>query len=74
MVSLASICAAIVMVVALIFTETRPEVLWLGLGVSSFVIYAHRTNVRRILRGEEYRFGKAAPRADAHPNKKESGH
>lgn len=58
MVSLASIVAAAVLVVALIFTESRPEVLTLGILVASFVIYAHRANVRRILKGEEHRFGK----------------
>lgn len=57
MVSLASIVAAVVLVVALIVTESRPEVMTLGIFVAVFVIFAHRSNVRRILRGEEYRFG-----------------
>jgi hypothetical protein len=29
----------------------------LGILVASFVIFAHRSNIGRILRGEEYRFG-----------------
>lgn len=57
MVSLASIIAAVVLAVALIVTESRPEVMTLGIFVAVFVIFAHRSNMRRILRGEEYRFG-----------------
>lgn len=57
MVSLASIVAAVILVGALVVTESRPPVLGLGIVVAAFVIYAHRSNMRRILRGEEYRFG-----------------
>ena len=57
MVSLASITAAALLVGALVVTESRGEVLTLGILVASFVIFAHRGNVKRILRGEEYRFG-----------------
>lgn len=57
MVSLASIVAAAILVAALLLTESRSEVRTLGIVVASFVIYAHRSNVRRILRGEEHRFG-----------------
>jgi acyl phosphate:glycerol-3-phosphate acyltransferase len=60
MVSLASIVAAVILVSALVVTESRPQVLTLGIIVATFVIYAHRGNVRRILRGEEYRFGTGA--------------
>jgi acyl phosphate:glycerol-3-phosphate acyltransferase len=58
MVSLASIVAAAVLVVALILTESRPEVMTLGIFVAAFVIYAHRSNIGRIVRGEEHRFGR----------------
>jgi acyl phosphate:glycerol-3-phosphate acyltransferase len=58
MVSLASIVAAAILVGALVLTESRPQVLTLGILVATFVIYAHRENLRRIVRGEEYRFGK----------------
>jgi acyl phosphate:glycerol-3-phosphate acyltransferase len=57
MVSLASIVAAAVLVGALVLTESRPEVLGLGSVVAAFVIFRHRSNVGRILRGEEHRFG-----------------
>jgi glycerol-3-phosphate acyltransferase PlsY len=67
MVSLASIVASVVLVGALVVTERRPPVLGLGIAVAAFVIYAHRTNMRRILRGEEYRFGgKRKPKVGEH--------
>ena len=59
MVSLASIVAAGILVIALVLTESRPEVLWLGVAVAAFVIFAHRSNMGRIVRGEEHRFGKS---------------
>lgn len=63
MVSLASVLAALVLIIALLLTESRTEVLLLGVGVSLFVIVMHRSNIGRILRGEEHRFGKDRPRA-----------
>lgn len=57
MVSLASILAAVVLVAVLAFTAERPEVLGLGIAVAAFVVFGHRANIRRIVRGEEYRFG-----------------
>jgi glycerol-3-phosphate acyltransferase PlsY len=63
MVSAASITAAVALLAALVLTEGRPAVLALGVAVAAFVIYAHRANIGRILRGEEHRFGR--PRAPA---------
>jgi acyl phosphate:glycerol-3-phosphate acyltransferase len=57
MVSLASIVAAATLVGALVLTEDRAEVLALGVVVAAFVVFKHRANVGRILRGEEHRFG-----------------
>lgn len=55
MVSLGSMLAAFVLPIAVFATgEPRLE-LWLSLGLSVFVIYAHRSNIRRLLRGEESR-------------------
>lgn len=70
MVSLASITAAVVLMVALAVVEERPSVLALGVAVALFVIFAHRVNIRRILRGEEHRFG-ARRVAAGTPNSKE---
>ena len=69
MVSLASIAAAGTLIVALVVTEPRLPVLLLGIAVAGFVVYAHRTNIRRILRGEEYRFGKPRVATDGAPPK-----
>lgn len=57
MVSLASVTAAVSMSVILALTDDRPAVLALGLGVAAFIVFAHRANIARIVRGEEYRFG-----------------
>jgi glycerol-3-phosphate acyltransferase PlsY len=67
MVSLASILAALAMLPALLLTERRPEVLLLGCGLCAFVIFAHRSNVGRILKGTEPRFGQPKPGAPANP-------
>jgi glycerol-3-phosphate acyltransferase PlsY len=58
MVSLSSILAAITVVPLLWLWQDRVEVLVLGTAVAAFILYAHRANVGRILRGEEHRFGK----------------
>lgn len=57
MVSAASIAAALTAGVVLLVTENPAEVRILGLAVVAFVIFAHRSNIGRILRGEESRFG-----------------
>jgi len=58
MVSLASISAALALLVVL-FAVPQPHdsVRWLGVAIAAFVIFAHRANIGRIRRGEEYRFG-----------------
>jgi glycerol-3-phosphate acyltransferase PlsY len=57
-VSLASIMAALVVPLVVWATQGLGPVLWLSLGLMAFVIYAHRANIRRLLRGEEHRFGR----------------
>jgi glycerol-3-phosphate acyltransferase PlsY len=58
MVSAASIMAALAMGVALVVTSVSPEeVRYLGFAVAAFVIFAHRSNIARILNGTEPRFG-----------------
>ncbi|HEX7240924.1 MAG TPA: glycerol-3-phosphate 1-O-acyltransferase PlsY [Longimicrobiaceae bacterium] len=64
MVSLSSILAALAVVPLIWLTVERPEIRVLGVAVAAFVVFSHRANVGRILRGEEHRFGK---RARAHP-------
>ena len=61
MVSLASIGAALTLIAGLLVAEDRAGVRWAGVTVALFVIFAHRSNIGRIMRGQEHRFG--APRA-----------
>ncbi len=65
MVSLASIGAALALALVLVATESRAAVLWLGVVVAAFVIFAHRANIGRVARGEELRIGgRRVPGAD----------
>ena len=36
---------------------------WFALALAGFVVWAHRANIKRLLRGEEHRFGGPPPRA-----------
>jgi glycerol-3-phosphate acyltransferase PlsY len=57
-VSLASLCAAVVLPVALVFTEgVRSPHFAVAAGVAVFVFWSHRANIGRLRRGEEHRFG-----------------
>lgn len=60
MVSLGSLAAAVALPISLLFLPHRGGNALLGftVGLAVFVFWAHRTNVGRILRGEEHRFGK----------------
>jgi acyl phosphate:glycerol-3-phosphate acyltransferase len=58
MVSLASMSAALALVATLATFDRRPLVVGLGALMAAFVIFAHRDNIGRIVRGEEYRFGR----------------
>jgi acyl phosphate:glycerol-3-phosphate acyltransferase len=55
-VSLASIAAAAALPVLVALSGAPTAVLVLSLLLAAFVIYAHRANIRRLLRGEEHRF------------------
>ncbi|MBB4639435.1 glycerol-3-phosphate 1-O-acyltransferase PlsY [Longimicrobium terrae] len=57
MVSASSISGALALIVVLLIVPERTEIRILGLAVAAFVIFAHRSNVGRILRGTEPRFG-----------------
>ena len=57
-VSLASIVSAASLPVSVLLLHGVTAVFWLALAVSVFVIYAHRSNIRRLLRGEEASFRK----------------
>jgi acyl phosphate:glycerol-3-phosphate acyltransferase len=59
-VSVASLLAALVVPVAVYLTSGVGMVFWLTVAVAGFVIFAHRSNIGRLLRGEEHRFGRDA--------------
>lgn len=63
-VSLASISAAVSIPVSLLFLPGPEGRLLLGFAaaLALFVLWAHRSNIRRLLRGEEHRFGRSGGR------------
>jgi glycerol-3-phosphate acyltransferase PlsY len=56
-VSLSSLVAAAVVPVAVFFMYGIGPVFWICVAVAVFVVFAHRSNLRRLARGEEPRFG-----------------
>lgn len=58
-VSLASIAAALAVPVAVALTGGRPLITGLCTALAVLVIFAHRSNIGRLLRGEEHRFGRS---------------
>jgi acyl phosphate:glycerol-3-phosphate acyltransferase len=63
-VSLASILAAAMLPVLVLVTGADLPVLVLSLVLATFVIHAHRANIRRLMRGEEHRFRGRVTQAD----------
>lgn len=57
-VSLGSLLAAAALPVAVHLTGEPAPTLWLAIGLALFVFYAHRSNIGRLIRGEESRFGR----------------
>lgn len=68
-VSLGSIAAAFALPILIAVTphEGGMELVWFATALAVFVIWKHRSNIRRLLRGEENRFGRKAP-ADPPPS------
>lgn len=58
-VSLGSLLAAVVLPVAVFATNEPPFEVGLSVALSLFVFYAHRSNIRRLLRGTENRFSRS---------------
>jgi glycerol-3-phosphate acyltransferase PlsY len=61
MVSLASIVSAAVLPFVILAAQGTTPVFWLSLALATFIIFAHRANIRRLLRGEEHSFKKRTP-------------
>ena len=57
-VSLSSIAAALVVPVVVAFVYGIGPVFWVCVGIAVFVVFAHRSNLKRLARGEEARFGR----------------
>lgn len=62
-VSLGSIVAAALIPILVAALRGPGPVLWLTVGLAAFVIWAHRSNIRRLLAGTENRFGRRAKEA-----------
>lgn len=61
-VSLASLCAAVLLPVAIVVTAGwRAPVFAASVVVALFVVWTHRANIGRLRRGEEHRFGRKSP-------------
>jgi glycerol-3-phosphate acyltransferase PlsY len=60
-VSLASIVSAAVLPFVILAAQGTAPVFWLSLALAAFVIFAHRANIRRLLRGDEHSFKKRKP-------------
>jgi glycerol-3-phosphate acyltransferase PlsY len=58
-VSLGSLLAAFVLPIAVFATGEPPLEIWLSVALALFVMYAHRSNIRRLLRGHENRFSRS---------------
>ncbi len=56
-VSLGSLCAAVALPPVMALLAASRHVVLLSLGICFLVIYTHRENIRRLLSGEERRFG-----------------
>ena len=61
-VSIASIAAAVALPIAVVLLGAPALVNSLAVALSLFVVYAHRANIRRLLRGEEHSFRKRRDR------------
>lgn len=62
-VSLASMAAAIVVPVLVLVFHGATPLLGLTAALAAFVLWAHRSNVRRLMQGTEHRFGRRAREA-----------
>jgi len=72
-VSIASIVAALMVPPVVYLTRGVGPVLWLSLALVAFVIWSHRTNIGRLLRGEEHRFGRGERGSSPDPGGRPGG-
>lgn len=58
-VGLATLLAAVTMVPAFLWLDGTGGPLWLGIALAAFIVFTHRSNIRDLRNGTEYRFKKA---------------
>jgi len=58
-VGLATMLAAITMVPSFVWMDGAGGLLWFGIALAVLIIFTHRSNIRGMLNGTEYRFNKA---------------
>ena len=70
MVSVGSLSAALTLPVVVYLLPQREgsAMVWFAGGISLFVVWSHRSNIRRLLRGEESSFRKAGPERTPEPS------
>lgn len=56
MVSLASLLSSIAFVVCMFLFRQKPEFITMSIILCVFIIFRHRANIKRIIKGEEHRF------------------
>lgn len=65
-VSLGSLVSAAALPLAVLFEKGADSpILWMSIPLALFVFWTHRANIGRLRRGEEHRFGKKKPAANA---------
>ncbi len=65
-VSLGSLVSAAALPLAVLFEKGADSpIFWMSIPLALFVFWTHRANIGRLRRGEEHRFGKKKPAADA---------
>ena len=74
-VSVASLGAALTVPVVVYLLPQREgtAIVWFAGALSAFVVWSHRSNIRRLLRGEEASFRKAAVERDPEPRHEPDG-
>jgi glycerol-3-phosphate acyltransferase PlsY len=58
-VGLGTMLAGLSLIPSLLLLDAPPEVLYLGTAIALFMVFTHRSNIRKMLRGEEFCFEKA---------------
>jgi glycerol-3-phosphate acyltransferase PlsY len=58
-VGLATVLAGISLVPAMLWLQATPAQLWFAISLALFLVFTHRSNIRKMIQGSEHRFDKA---------------